>query len=115
MPMGVPATILAQPAPAPRRGGQQHQHPTALADNAAVREPDPAARTAKISTRRRSPSPVDPDGFALDRLDQVAAHYYGDPALGRMIAEFNDLDDLLRFQEGDRLRMPRRGALAQSA
>ncbi len=59
--------------------------------------------------------PVDPDGFALDRLDQVAAHYYGDPALGRMIAEFNDLDDLLRFQEGDRLRMPRRGALAQSA
>jgi hypothetical protein len=59
--------------------------------------------------------PVDPDGFPLDRLDQVAAYYYGDPAVARAIAEYNGLDDLLRFHEGDRLRMPRRAALQPTA
>jgi hypothetical protein len=58
--------------------------------------------------------PVDPDGFPIDRLDQVAGYYYNDPALARAIAEYNDLDDLLRFREGDRLRMPRRAALQLS-
>lgn len=55
--------------------------------------------------------PVDTEGFALDRLDQVAAEYYGDPSLARSIADYNDLDDMLRFGEGDRLRLPRREAL----
>lgn len=55
--------------------------------------------------------PVDPDGLALDRLDQVAALYYGDPALSRAIAEFNGIDDLLRFEEGERLRLPSPRAL----
>ena len=59
--------------------------------------------------------PVDPDGLALDRLDQVAALYYGDPALGRSIAEFNGIDDLLRFEEGERLRLPGRRALPVQA
>lgn len=59
--------------------------------------------------------PVDPYGFPLDRLDQVAAYYYDDPAFARAIAEYNGLDDLLHFQEGDRLRMPRRAALPLSA
>jgi hypothetical protein len=56
--------------------------------------------------------PVDTEGFALDRLDQVAAEYYGDPSLARAIADYNALDDMLRFGEGDRLRLPPRDALA---
>jgi len=61
------------------------------------------------------PVPVDSDGLALDRLDQIAADQYGDPSLRRAIADYNDLNDMLTFAEGDRLRLPPRAALLSAA
>lgn len=59
--------------------------------------------------------PVDPDGYATERHDLIAHQQYGDPTLGPAICEHNGADDLLRFQEGTRLRIPRRSALPQVA
>ncbi len=55
--------------------------------------------------------PVDDDGFAMVRHDQIGSDYYGDPAMGRAVFEANEIDDLLRAGEGDRLRLPPRGSL----
>lgn len=55
--------------------------------------------------------PVDPDGYATERHDLIAYQHLGDPALGPDICEHNGVDDLLRFPEGTRLRIPRRTAL----
>lgn len=55
--------------------------------------------------------PVDPEGYAVVRHDQIGAEFYGDPALGRAIFEYNGRDDLLRAGEGDRLRLPPRALL----
>ena len=50
--------------------------------------------------------PVDGDGIALLRHDQIGAEHYGDPAMGRLVFEANDCDDLLHAPEGFRLRLP---------
>jgi hypothetical protein len=50
--------------------------------------------------------PMDEEGGSLERLDQVAAGRYGDPALARPLAEFNGLDDLLDIPAGTVLGMP---------
>lgn len=55
--------------------------------------------------------PVDPEGYAIVRHDQIGAEFYGDPALGRAVYEYNERDDLLRSGEGDRLRLPPRELL----
>ena len=55
--------------------------------------------------------PVDPDGYSIVRHDQIGAEFYGDPALGRAVYEYNERDDLLRSAEGDRLRLPPRELL----
>jgi nucleoid-associated protein YgaU len=43
-----------------------------------------------------------------ERIDQIAAEMYGDPALWRWIAEFNHLPDPLQLPAGTLLRIPRR-------
>jgi hypothetical protein len=45
-------------------------------------------------------------GGAGDRLDQLAAKYYGDPALWRLIAAFNNIADPLHILSGFVLRIP---------
>jgi hypothetical protein len=40
------------------------------------------------------------------RLDEVAARYYGDPALWRLIAYYNRLDDPLHIRPGTALQIP---------
>lgn len=59
--------------------------------------------------------PVDGDGFAMLRHDQIGAEFYGDPAMGRAVFEANDRDDLLGAREGDRLRLPPRAAVQMVA
>ena len=55
--------------------------------------------------------PVDPEGYSVVRHDQIGAEFYGDPAMGRAVFEYNGRDDLLRAGEGDRLRLPPRDLL----
>jgi hypothetical protein len=45
-------------------------------------------------------------GGAGDRLDQLAAKFYGDPALWRLIAAFNSIADPLHVMAGFVLRIP---------
>ena len=78
-------------------------------------ESDPGSARGGDLDETIVPVPVDSDGLALDRLDQIAADQYGDPALRRAIADYNDLDDMLHFAEGDRLRLPPRAALLAAA
>jgi len=46
-----------------------------------------------------------------DRLDEIAAAEYGDPALWRVLAMFNDIDDPLHLSPGTALRIPPSSAL----
>ncbi len=55
--------------------------------------------------------PVDPGGIAALRADLGAAQHYGDPALAAAWCEFNDRDDMLRGEEGLRMRVPPRALL----
>ena len=48
----------------------------------------------------------DAPGGAGERLDELAARYYGDPSLWRLPAAFNDVDDPLRLAAGRVLRVP---------
>jgi hypothetical protein len=41
-----------------------------------------------------------------ERLDELAARYYGDPALWRIIAAFNNIDDPANIAPGQVLRIP---------
>jgi hypothetical protein len=50
--------------------------------------------------------PVDDDGTAMTPLYLVAAERYGNPRYDRAIAEYNGLDDLLEFDEGQAIRLP---------
>ncbi len=45
-------------------------------------------------------------GGAGDRLDQLAAKYFGDPSLWRLIAAFNNIADPLHVMAGFVLRIP---------
>ena len=75
----------------------------------------PGAGTGGETGEEAITLPVYPDGYAAVRHDQVGAEYYGDPALGRAVYEYNEIDDLLRADEGQRLRLPPRSALAEAA
>jgi len=46
------------------------------------------------------------DQAAGERLDEIAAQQYGDPAYWRLLAAFNDLDDPMRIPAGTALRIP---------
>jgi hypothetical protein len=46
-----------------------------------------------------------------DRLDEIAAEHYGDPAYWRLLAAFNDIDDPLHLSPGMALRIPSAAAL----
>ncbi len=46
-----------------------------------------------------------------DRLDEIASEEYGDPALWRILAMFNDIDDPLHLTPGTALRIPPSSAL----
>lgn len=50
-----------------------------------------------------------------DRLDQIAAQVYGDPAYWRVIAMYNDLADPLRLTPGEVLRIPLRVLLEEES
>jgi hypothetical protein len=45
-------------------------------------------------------------GGGGERLDELAARYYGDPSLWRLLAAFNDVADPLRLEAGQVLRIP---------
>jgi hypothetical protein len=49
-----------------------------------------------------------------ERLDQIAAHYYGDPAMWRVLAAFNDIDDPSHVEPGRVLRIPPSSAVARA-
>jgi hypothetical protein len=55
-----------------------------------------------------APGPRPSAGSAAfgERLDELAARYYGDPSLWRLLAAFNDVDDPLRMAPGQLLRVP---------
>jgi hypothetical protein len=46
------------------------------------------------------------EGGAGERLDEIASEVYGDPALWRLIAEFNDIAHPLQITAGSLLRIP---------
>lgn len=50
-----------------------------------------------------------------DRIDQIAADFYGNPRWWRVIAEFNDIADPLQLRPGQILRIPRRAILEHHA
>ena len=50
--------------------------------------------------------PVDDQGAPLDRLDQICAERYGNPALAPALGDFNGLEDLLMMAEGAALSLP---------
>jgi hypothetical protein len=52
-------------------------------------------------------------GFG-ERLDQLAFRYYGDPALGRLLAIFNDVEHPMRMAAGRMLRVPSASAFRTS-
>jgi hypothetical protein len=41
-----------------------------------------------------------------ERLDEIASRYYGNPALWKLLAELNDIDDPLHVPPGTLLRIP---------
>jgi len=51
------------------------------------------------------------EGGCDERLDQLAYHYYGDPALWRLLASFNGLTDPLHLASGEGLLVPPLSAL----
>lgn len=55
-------------------------------------------------------APEGAEGAPSERLDTLAQRYYGDPAMWRLIAAFNDVADPLRLDAGQVLRIPPRGA-----
>lgn len=64
----------------------------------------------------QEPAPRDRAGQARlgwgERLDQLSFRYYGDPALWRALATYNDIDHPLRVQTGQLLRIPPAPVLA---
>ncbi len=54
-------------------------------------------------------------GGAGERLDQIAAKTYGDPALWRLVASFNNLDDPASVPPGTVLQLPPPSALGRTA
>jgi hypothetical protein len=46
------------------------------------------------------------EGGTGERLDEIASEVYGDPALWRLIAEFNDITHPLQIAAGSLLRIP---------
>lgn len=50
-----------------------------------------------------------------ERLDQLAQRYYGDSALWRVIAAFNNLDDPTRVPAATQLRIPPASAIGSAA
>jgi hypothetical protein len=50
-------------------------------------------------------------GGSGERLDEIAYRFYGNPALWRLLAAFNGLDDPLRIPSGYLLRVPSLSAL----
>jgi hypothetical protein len=48
---------------------------------------------------------------AGQRLDEIAHQYYGDPALWRLVASLNGIDDPMRVPAGTVLRLPSASAL----
>jgi hypothetical protein len=46
------------------------------------------------------------EGGAGERLDEIASEVYGDPALWRLIAEFNNIANPLQITAGSLLRIP---------
>jgi len=52
---------------------------------------------------------------AGERLDEIAAKTYGDPALWRLVASFNNLDDPSSVPPGTVLQLPPPSALGRSA
>jgi hypothetical protein len=57
--------------------------------------------------------PVDDSGTPLNRLDQIAAEYYGIPGLAPLLGAFNNLDDLLTMPEGTPLSVPPASVLTE--
>jgi Contractile injection system tube protein len=53
-----------------------------------------------------TPRPAPQSAAYSERLDDLAARYYGDPALWRLLAAYNDIDDPLRMPAGQLLRIP---------
>jgi hypothetical protein len=60
-------------------------------------------------------SEAEPPPGVGERLDEVAARYYGNPAYWRLLAALNGLADPLRVPAGTLLRLPPLSALLGGA
>ncbi len=90
----------------PPLGPGQHGH---------ARSPGRRKRPARRKRSSRSPPSGRPaDAASGERLDDLAARYYGDPRLWRLLAAVNNVDDPLRIPPGLVLRIPPRSAIRGS-
>jgi hypothetical protein len=90
-------------------------------EEAVVAEGEAAAALvrAAVEAERPPPRPPEPDrpgarGGGGERLDLLAYRYYRDPALWRLLAVFNDIDDPLALASGRLLRAPPASVLGGS-
>lgn len=98
----------ALPSPANRTSGAvgaelpaTGDEPTKSSASGAVSQPEEMAQPLQAAGQRQEANP--PMG---QRLDEIAARYYGDPALWRLIAYYNRLDDPLHLLPGTALQIP---------
>lgn len=52
-------------------------------------------------------------GVTGERLDEIASRYYGEPALWRLLAIFNEISDPMRVRSGINLRIPPLSAIGR--
>jgi hypothetical protein len=111
----VRAAVEAERPSAPPRGETPQRPPEGLPAEEEVTPP----QTAPVPEVPPPLLPSEPDrpgarGGGGERLDLLAYRYYRDPALWRLLAVFNDIDDPLALASGRLLRVPPASVLGGS-
>jgi len=66
-------------------------------------------------TKGAGESEDDGEGSSAERLDEIAASHYGNPAWWRLIATFNNIDNPWKISAGDLLMIPPDSAVGDKA
>ena len=95
----------------PQRSWMTMRFLRVLESNAPARQAPPPALDLSDAGRDRARDHIVAGGqgandVAGQRLDNIAANYYGDPSLWRAIARYNAIDDPARVPPGTTLRIP---------
>ncbi len=111
----VRAAVEARHPPAPPRGETSQRPPEGPPAEEEV-TPSRTAPVPEVPPPRLPPEPDRPGarGGGGERLDLLAYRYYRDPALWRLLAIFNDIDDPLTLASGRLLRVPPASVLGGS-